>query len=124
MKKQEGRLELIDELLEVEFSKFEIQDYELMYWLIRWCDSYTRQSRFTFHLLKEFLSFGVYIEMDKEIYYYVKKVRFYFRKPKHRLKFEEEKIQEFKDFVSKKFKKGKPTFKDVTQEINKLSGGL
>ncbi len=118
-KKQQEKIELIDELLEVRFSKFEIEDFAFMSGLIKWCDSYTRQGRLCFHVLKEFLSFGVYIKLDEQIYYYVKSVKFYFRKPKHRLKFEEERIQEFKDFISKKFKKGKPIFKDLTQQLNK-----
>ena len=116
MLKKKEKLELIDEMFKVELNKFEIEDWKLMSGLIRWCDSYTRQSRLSFHLLKEFLSFSVFIEMDKEIYYYVKSFSCYFRKPKHRLKMEEEKIEEFKQFILKKFKKANPKF--IKQNID------
>ncbi len=108
---KENKLELIDEKIEIEFDKFSINDFELMYGLIKWCDSYTRDSRLIFHLLKDFLSFMISIEMDEEIYYYVKKFNCYFRKPKHRLEMEDKAIQDFKDFVLKKFKKCNPKFK-------------
>ena len=111
----ENKLELIDEKIEIEFDKYRIQDFELIYGLIEWCDSYTRSGRLIFHLLKEFLSFTILIEMDEEIYYYVKNFTCYFRKPKHRLKMEEQAIQEFKDFVLKKFKKGNPKFKIIRE---------
>lgn len=113
-----NKLELIDEKIEIELDKFSIQDFELMYGLIKWCNSYTRDNRFIFHLLKDFLSFMVFIEMDGEIYYYVKKFTCYFRKPKHRLEMEEKAIQEFKDFILKKFKKGNPTFKIIEEKEN------
>ena len=105
-----NNLELIDEILEVKFKKFEINDFKLMYELVKWCNSYTRDSRFVFHLLKGFLSFTVYIEMDEEINYYVKKFTCYFRKPKHRLEMENEAIQEFEDFILKRFKRSNPRF--------------
>ena len=101
-------MKLIDEKFKIEFGKYEINDFQLMSALVRWSDSYTRQGRLSFHLLKEFLSFSVFVEMDKEIQYYVKSIGLYFRKPLHRIKMEEQAIQEFKDFIFKKFKKARP----------------
>lgn len=102
------KMKLIEEKIEIKFSKFIVSDFEAMNTLVRWCDSYVRNTILAFHFLKEFLSFQCFFERDKEIPQYISSIKFYFSKPSHRLKMEDEKIKEFKEFLLKKFKRANP----------------
>ena len=84
------------------------QVWDVFYKIIRWCDSYT-----TFHLTT--------LEINKDLVHYflglhrfindVEWIYVSIRKPKHRLKYENEQIKIFKEMIIKKFKKSKPMFK-------------
>jgi hypothetical protein len=121
-KQQTKEFELIDEKFEIvfEFSS-EVEDFRLMDALVKWCNSYVRHSTLHFEILKDLTNYAIFLERDNQFNgEYIKKIRVYVRKPSHRLEWEDKKIQEFKDFISKKFKKANPIFQDwiLQKELN------
>ena len=114
-------LELIDERFEVEFNL--IEDFKIMYELVRWCDSYTRiGSPLNFHFVKDFVGYSCYFERYKDLPQYIRKMIVYIRKPKHRLDYEDKKIQEFKDFLIKKYQKKYNI--NILVSVDKINEGM
>jgi hypothetical protein len=117
---QTKEFELIDEKFDIvfEFSS-EVEDFRIMNALVKWCNSYVRHSILHFDLLKDLTNYAIFLERDNQFNgEYIKKIRVYVRKPSHRLEWEDKKIQEFKDFISKKFRKANPIFQDWIEELN------
>ena len=116
-KSEINRIELIDENFEIEFEYFTgMDDFRVMNTLVKWCDCYTRNGINTFNISKDLTGYFIFLERDSICNNYIKKMRVYVRKPKHRLEWENQKIKEFKDFIFTKFKKANPT-------INKIEEG-
>ena len=102
-------LKLIDETFEIEFKGL-LPDFKFMYELIKWCDTYTRFGLLKFEINKDFVHYSLYLERNKDLVEYIKKVKVYIRKPLHRLKYEDKKIREFKLWILLKFKEDFPKF--------------
>lgn len=101
---------LIDELFEIKFEGL-IDDFKVMSDLVQWSDSWSRIGGVLhFHFLKDFVGYSCYLQRNKDLPQYIKGIIVYVRKPDHRLDYEDKKIQEFKDFISKRFKKYAPQF--------------
>ena len=116
-----AKLELIDEFFEIEFEYISYtSDFKIMSSLVRWCDSYVRHGQLHFHILKDCTGYGIYLERDMQLPEYIKKIKVYIRKPKHRLEWENKKIEEFKEWIIKKFKKANPKIKELNFALESL----
>lgn len=100
-------MELIDETFQIRFNGL-VEDFRLMSEIVKYSDSYTRFRVLTFEINKDYIHFSLFLERHKELPDYIKKIKVYVRKLSTRSKYDEKKIQEFKNFILKKFKKELP----------------
>ena len=116
-------IELIEEKFEIEFGfASAVADFKLMSEIVKWCDSYVRNSILIFEMLRNFTDFHLFLERDKELPEYIRRIKVYIRKVKDR-KMDDDNIAVFKDFILTKFKKAKPIIQDWTEQDNANNGG-
>lgn len=100
-----------DKGIEKDFEKFVvefnlIEDFKIIYELVKWSDSYTRMGGLlAFHFVKDLVGYSCYFERYQDIPNYIRRMIVCIRKPKHRIDYENKKIQEFKDFLIKKYQR-------------------
>lgn len=94
------------EYIKVKFGE-SFPDFEFMFRITRWCDSYSlHHGGVIVEILKDWVGYHIFLNRS---YHRLKGLRVLVWRPTHRITYEKKKIEEFKEFILKRFKRYDPT---------------